>query len=483
MKKIIGSLLIVLLLWSNVFAFCGFYVAGAGAKLYNKSSQVIIARDGDKTVVTMESDFSGDVKQFAMVVPVPTVLKKEQIRVLKDDGIFSKLDKYSEPRIVEYHDPNPCEELSYEKKEGMAAADSAPATTSEAKASEKNYKVKIEAQYEIGEYSILILSAEESDGLTRWLKDNSYSVPDKANEVLEPYIKNKLKFFVVKVNLNKLTPDFQDQQKLRPIQIEYNYNKFMLPIRLGMANATEAQDLTVYAFSKKGRIECANYRTIEIPTDKNIPLRIKDCFADFYQKVFENQYRKANKAGVFVEYAWDLSSSNFLKCDPCPVEPPVASDLKEAGVFWLKYQNYDNYDGVVYLTRLHLRYDRPNFPEDLMFIHTPNKENFQCRYIVTHPAEGDMDCSEGRKYLRELKKRKHAEETTLAVLIGWKGSGKQEKAAATGKAIVPNLSADEVDSYDVDDFPYKWAFFGLLGIIIILGLPFFINQLRILRRK
>ncbi|MGA1285758.1 MAG: DUF2330 domain-containing protein, partial [Prochlorothrix sp.] len=30
-------------------AFCGFYVAKADTKLYNQASQVIIARDGDRT--------------------------------------------------------------------------------------------------------------------------------------------------------------------------------------------------------------------------------------------------------------------------------------------------------------------------------------------------------------------------------------------------------------------------------------------------
>ena len=64
-----------------VLAFCGFYVAKADTKLFNQASQVVLVRNDDKTVLTMASDFKGDPKEFAVVVPVPTLLEKGQIHV------------------------------------------------------------------------------------------------------------------------------------------------------------------------------------------------------------------------------------------------------------------------------------------------------------------------------------------------------------------------------------------------------------------
>ncbi len=92
---------------TELFAFCGFYVAKADAKIFNKTSQVILVRDGDYSVVTMSNDFKGDVKDFAMVVPVPVVLNRQDIRTV-NPSVFNKLDAYSGPRLVEYHDNNPC---------------------------------------------------------------------------------------------------------------------------------------------------------------------------------------------------------------------------------------------------------------------------------------------------------------------------------------------------------------------------------------
>ena len=64
-------------------------------------------RDGDRTVLTMSNDFKGELKEFAVVVPVPTVLQKDQIHV-GDKALVDHLDAYSAPRLVEYFDENPC---------------------------------------------------------------------------------------------------------------------------------------------------------------------------------------------------------------------------------------------------------------------------------------------------------------------------------------------------------------------------------------
>lgn len=40
------------------------------------------------------------------------------------------------------------------------------------------------AIYTVGECDILILSAEESDGLIAWLKENDYRIPDGAESVV-----------------------------------------------------------------------------------------------------------------------------------------------------------------------------------------------------------------------------------------------------------------------------------------------------------
>src|SRR5215471_5868326 len=89
-------------------AFCGFYVAKADTKILNKASQVVLTRQDDKTVITMVNDYKGDPKEFAVVIPIPTLIEKGQIHI-GDKKIIDHLDAYTSPRLVEYHDGSPCQ--------------------------------------------------------------------------------------------------------------------------------------------------------------------------------------------------------------------------------------------------------------------------------------------------------------------------------------------------------------------------------------
>ncbi len=243
-------------------AFCGFYVAKADTSLFNQASKVVMVRDGERTVMTMANDYQGDPEEFAIVVPVPTFLEEGQIHV-GDRAVIEHLDAYTAPRLVEYFDPDPCERRCSDKMGWVGGG--APGGVIGRAGADEELGVTIEAQYKVGEYDILILSAKESDGLETWLKENGYQLPPGAAPVLGSYIRQNMRFFVAKVNL-------EEQAKLgytflRPLQVAYESPKFLLPIRLGTLNANGPQELFVFALNRTGRIETTNYRTIRLPSD------------------------------------------------------------------------------------------------------------------------------------------------------------------------------------------------------------------------
>src|SRR5262245_42299843 len=90
----VALVLLTLIAAARAEAFCGFYVASGDAKIYNQASQVVLVRDGDRTVMTLANDFKGAPDQFAMVVPVPTVLERGQIHV-GERAVIEHLDAYS----------------------------------------------------------------------------------------------------------------------------------------------------------------------------------------------------------------------------------------------------------------------------------------------------------------------------------------------------------------------------------------------------
>jgi hypothetical protein len=227
-----------------------------------------------------------------------------------------------------------------------------------------------------------------------------------------------MKFFVAKVNLGEQAK--LGYSMLRPIQVAFESPKFMLPIRLGMVNADGPQELFIYTLTRQGRVETTNYRTTKLPAGMDIPLFVKDKFGDFYKAMFAQSVKKEDMSTVFTEYAWDTGW-----CDPCAANPLTNEELRKLGVFWLD----DGYAGSVasrptarqpvYLTRLHVRYDKAHFPEDLVFQETTDRTNFQGRYVLRHPWTGEDSCAGAQQYRSSLPQRFEQEAQTLASLTGW----------------------------------------------------------------
>jgi hypothetical protein len=379
---------------SSAHAFCGFFVSGADQKLYNNASHVVLMRKGNRTVMTMSNTYKGPPSDFAMVVPVPVVLQKKQVKTLHAD-VFRHIDELTAPRLVEYWEQDPCGGGGYGIGSGRrGVAKSAPERSMSDGAAPKDYGVKIEAKFVAGEYEVLILSAQESGGLEAWLKVSGYQIPDGAAEALAPYVRDQMKFFVAKVDTKKVKFDKNQQVMLSPLQFSFESNELRLPVRLGLLNAESQQDLIVYVLSPNKRFEVANYPNLNIVTNLDVVPAVKKNFGAFYAELFDETLRRNQNKGVVTEYAWDTGS-----CDPCPGPPLEDSEIDTLGASRL------GNDGQWVVTRLHTRYDKQTLTEDLVFraakplvggraerddgggprtARKSSDNNFQARYIIRH---------------------------------------------------------------------------------------------------
>jgi hypothetical protein len=397
-------------------AFCGFYVATSDTTLINKSSRVVLAHDGDTTLVTMASDVAGDPKQFGLVVPVPEVIKREQVKVIMP-AVVQHLTDYTKPRLVEYFDYDPCAPpppMPVPMPMTMAPVGGMPRQTT----------VKIEAQYSVEEYDIVVLTATKPEDLVAYLNQNGYRIPPGAEPVIGSYLTQGMHFFLAKVNMAKMKDNTSGF--LRPIQVTYQSPKFMLPIRLGTVNASGPQDMIVLGLTRNGRLETTNYRTVKMPTGDPIPLFVQDRFGEFYDALFDRQVAE-HPGTTFLEYAWNLGF-----CDPCSSAPMAPGELMTLGVTWMQ----PNSGAVpVFVTRLHVRYDRDRFPEDLTLHETADREMFQARYVITHPFKGSVACDAGAHYLASLPDRYAQEAESLRKLTGWDPGTIRTRMRETGEQV------------------------------------------------
>jgi hypothetical protein len=526
MRFITGAVVVGTLVASAVVAsaFCGFFVNGSNKAMFADATQVVLMRDGTRTVLSMKNDYRGPLEDFAMVVPVPVVLKDTDVRVL-DKRLFDRIDSLGSPRLVEYWEQNPCPPeypeydmrpmskgkygtvglgagggglksassaakgaarmdederkavppilayvnadpptltagietqvtwtISYatqpypeprctidngvgNMRDGMTKALKLDATTeltvtctNSAGSSSKKVKitvVKVEAQFDVAEYKIVILSATESTGLDNWLKLNNYKVPKGAEPLLRPYVEGGSKFFVAKVDPAKVQM-VDGRGMLSPLRVQYDSEEFTLPIRLGLANSPGKQDLIVNIVSPDKRFEVANYKNVFIPTNIDVKSSVKTRFPEFYAALFDATVA-ANPRAVVTEYAWTARAMSGgggrgrgrspvgVKCDPCPPNIPTDTDILQLGgdVLGGKVQQ-----GAYVLTRLHARYGKNDMKDDLRFreakpvtggreiwakdgieygAKNSTESFFQARYAIRYPWTGPMKCKNPKR--------------------------------------------------------------------------------------
>ena len=126
---------VVSLASADASAFCGFYVSGADTKLFNDATNVVLMRDGTRTVLSMQNAYKGPPEAFAMVVPVPVVLHKENVKTLPRD-VFDRVDQLAASivgpvpelgLVVAAAPPTPVAATAPKKKSGCGCATNDPA--------------------------------------------------------------------------------------------------------------------------------------------------------------------------------------------------------------------------------------------------------------------------------------------------------------------------------------------------------------------
>lgn len=384
-------------------AFCGYYAGHDGEAVVNAQSVVVVGWTGTDVALTLASDFSGNAADFALLVPVPAVLGPENVEELSPD-VLTRLDGYSAPRLVSHpvgslgcFDDTELSRASQASVTGPAlvmGCEGDSQTTTSGGSEELTESVTVEAQFVTGVYEILVLSAEDSGGLQRWLDTNGFSVPTEAGAILQSYIDQGDSFLVARVWVgasgdsgsgdsgpavdtggsytgDSATPEFASAEWLPPLQIRYPSTTLTLPLRLGALSSAGSQDLLIYGLVPHsfGALAISNLPE-GVPEDECLfsPQGVHE-FSEFYEERFDEAVARNGGSAWALEYAWEPE-----QCDPCTSEPLAQGLIAELA------PGVDPAD--TFFSRLHLRYTPAGMTEDLALYTSHIHDTDQERYIA-----------------------------------------------------------------------------------------------------
>ncbi|MCK6524722.1 DUF2330 domain-containing protein [Myxococcota bacterium] len=396
-------------------AFCGTYVGDGSSTLQNRTSQIVLVRQGDQTTLTLSSDYSGDAASFGLLIPVPPALVAEDISLVDPEWI-QEIETYTNPRLVSYT----CEDFGgWEAPEqsaalgvsmpgavmlsAMACSDyniSGKGGWADPMASEST--VDVEAEVAVGEYDVVLLTAEESADLLRWLNLNGYVIDQAAKDLLQVYIDAGSAFLAAKISLERVS--LEEELRLTPLRLRYTSEAVSLPLRLGTLNSTGVQDLVLHVISdlSEGAFGISNYEQVRVRDECMERALEEGDFAPFYDELL-NETLVAGRYGTaswLMEYSWSVSPWG-PHCDPCPPEsleiPVPEATLAGLGFEW----DGDSWSGGLpsfAISRLRMRYAPEEIDEDLMLYSMGYADNTQIRYIrYDEVLEGDLEvCGEGK---------------------------------------------------------------------------------------
>jgi hypothetical protein len=313
-------------------AFVGLFVGKQPGKRVNHASFVVVMRDGGTTAVTVMNDYEGPLDDFALVMPVPSDVAVDHIKMIKRD-LMDRIDSITAPRFHEFWEEDPCDPTApIQQWEQSRKASNATAflgggsSIGPEKPVPKEMLANITPEFNAGEYTFSILDDSDASDFDGWLKKQGYQVLSGAAHAVAPYVKAGMKLLVAHVDSRKIELEGGGRAMLSPFRF-YTEKPFdTIPERIGLLNIDKKQELIVYVLDPNARYETKNYENVYPPTNIQVDFKVKERVGEFYaalQDLIAKQHPKA----FLDEYAWPTTGCGR----PCPDEPLDVGELLTFG--------------------------------------------------------------------------------------------------------------------------------------------------------
>ena len=232
-----------------VWAACGYFEPDRGPQLNPIAVRPAITQPGQRAFLTwdeqkqlesftVQPEFSGNAKDFGMVIPTPNRPKLQEMP--KD--FFSALGTFT--TLL------PLDTSKFRMPVQISAAQSMNNSKTEARSLPP--QVKILERGIVGTLDYKILEANDSRALTKWLRDNRYSYRGQ-EAILDSYVKKHWYFTVMKIDSRnmKKRPDGTFLGEVTPSRFTFQAARLIYPLRITRVSVIDSTDVQLYVLARK----------------------------------------------------------------------------------------------------------------------------------------------------------------------------------------------------------------------------------------
>jgi hypothetical protein len=221
---------------------CGAMVPDGRRNMYVNRELSVVRWDGHEEQIVMSLTVSGDARTAAWIMPVPN---RATVK-LGDAAVFDRLDEETAPvhEKREYFWPRSHDwPFDLFESDGMAG-DAAP--------QDPRSSVDVVGRERLGPFDVARLTATDSGALGDWLDENGFTLPDRLDTALEPYVRQKWEYVAIRLapeDSEGSAADTPLSGTLDPLHLTFASDEPVYPMRLSRL-ATTPQALGLYVLAE-----------------------------------------------------------------------------------------------------------------------------------------------------------------------------------------------------------------------------------------
>jgi len=307
----------IIIISLNFVSADGGYFPSPGYWIQPGQQQAVIFHEDNTETMIVTSDFKGNAKNFAWIIPTPT---KPQVTKASEE-VFTNIQKLTQP---EY-------DYGYSLGNVMMAAT----------AERLEYGgVVVISQQQVDYYDVTTLLATNTQDLVNWFNENNYTYPEEYSYVLKSYIDKGWFFTAVKISAEALS-SVEVSQDLReghptPLKLVFLSEKIVFPLKISSVDFEQGFKIST---NLKLTQEAVNHLKDVGYDDFSEKTSAVNTFTQIISDVLENKaYNNsaASKYPLIIPASTYSTLKNYAYCDIyC-----VRSNLENA------FRNYFSLHGI-----------------------------------------------------------------------------------------------------------------------------------------